>query len=78
VKKLFKNKFTCSYIKRRAIITNVIEQFATKQILQEIKEARFISVFTDSSNHLDEKLVPLNVKTFSRRKKSDGQGTTVS
>jgi hypothetical protein len=42
----------------QAIITNVIAPFATKQILQELKEARFVSVLIDSSNHLDKKLVP--------------------
>jgi hypothetical protein len=43
------------------MITNVIAPFATKQILQELKEARFVSVLTDSSNHLDEKIAPLIV-----------------
>jgi hypothetical protein len=59
---LFSDKFTCSQTKSRAIITNVIAQFATKQILQKLKEVHFISVLVDSSNHLAEKLVPLVVR----------------
>jgi hypothetical protein len=35
-------------------MTSVIAPFATEQILQELKEARFISVLTDSTNYLDE------------------------
>jgi hypothetical protein len=68
VRKLFNDKFTCSLTKCRAIITNVIAPFATKQILQELKEVRFISVLIDSSNHLDEKLVPLIVRHFHAEK----------
>jgi predicted lactoylglutathione lyase len=52
VRKLFNDKFTCSQTKCRAITTNVIVPLATKQILQELLEAPFISVLTDSSNHL--------------------------
>jgi hypothetical protein len=60
--------FPRSQTRRRAIITNVIAPFATKQILQELKEARFISVLTESSNRLDEKLVPLIVSYFHAEK----------
>jgi hypothetical protein len=42
--KIFNNKFTCSQTKCRAIIANVIEPFAMKQLLQELKEASFISL----------------------------------
>jgi hypothetical protein len=42
--------------------------FATKQILQELKEAHFISVLIESSNHLDKKLVPLIVRYFHAEK----------
>jgi hypothetical protein len=38
--------------------------FATKQILQELKEVCFISVLIDSSNHLDKKLVSMIVRYF--------------
>jgi hypothetical protein len=68
VRKLFSDKFTCSQTKCRALITNVIAPFATKQILQELKEARFISVLIDSSNHLDEKLVSLIFRYFHAEK----------
>jgi hypothetical protein len=44
VGKLFNDKFTCSQTKCTAIITDVIVPFATKQVLQELKEAHFISV----------------------------------
>jgi hypothetical protein len=52
----------------KAVITNVIAPFATKQIDEELKEARFISVIIDSSNHLDKKLVPLVVRYYHAEK----------
>jgi hypothetical protein len=64
VRQLFNDKFTCSQTKCRAIITNVTAPFATKQVLQELKETRYISVFIDSSNHHDEKLMSLIVRYF--------------
>jgi hypothetical protein len=65
VRKLFSDECTCSQTKCRAIITNVTDPFAAKQILQELKEARFM---IDSSNHLDEELVPLTVTYFHSEK----------
>jgi hypothetical protein len=67
VRKLFNDKFTRSQTKCRTIITNAIAPFATKQILQELKEACFISVLIDSSNRLDEKLVPPIVRIFTQK-----------
>jgi hypothetical protein len=60
VKKLFDDKFRCSQTKRKAIIT--------KQIDEELKEARFISVLIESSNHLHKKLVPLVVRYYHAEK----------
>jgi hypothetical protein len=68
VRKLFNDKFTCSQTKCREIITNVIAPFATKQDLQKLKQAHFISVLIDTSNHLDKKLVPLIVRYFHAEK----------
>jgi hypothetical protein len=68
VKKIFKDKFRCSQTKCKAIITNVFAPFTTKQIDEELKEARFISVLIDSSNHLDKKLVPLVVRYYHAEK----------
>jgi hypothetical protein len=48
--------------------TNVIAPFATKQTDEELKEARFISVLIDSSNHLDKKLVSLVVRYYNAEK----------
>jgi hypothetical protein len=52
MRKLFNDKFTCSQINCRTIITNIIVPFATKQILQELKEVHFISIFIDLLSHL--------------------------
>jgi hypothetical protein len=54
VSKIFNDKFSYAQIKYRVVITNIISPFARKQILPELKGARFISVFIISSNHLDE------------------------
>jgi hypothetical protein len=68
VTKLFSDKSICSQTKYRAIIIKVIAPFATKQILQELKEAHLIYALIDSSNHLDEKLVPLLLDIFTQKK----------
>jgi hypothetical protein len=79
VRKFSNDKFTCSQTKCRAIITNVIAPpFAEEQILQELKEDRFIPVLMGSSNHLDEKFVPLSVRDFHAEKSGDGHGARVS
>jgi hypothetical protein len=48
-----KNFSTINSDVRKVQGTNVIAPFATKQTDEELKEARFISVLIDSSNHLD-------------------------
>jgi hypothetical protein len=68
MKKLFNDKFRCLQTKCKAIIINVIAPFVTKQIDEELKEARFISVLIDSSNHLDKKLVPLAMRYYHAEK----------
>jgi hypothetical protein len=68
VKKLFNNKFRCSQTKCKAIITNVIAPVVTKQTDEELKEAHFISVLIDSSNHLEKKLVTLVVRYYHAEK----------
>jgi hypothetical protein len=64
VKELFNDKFRYSQTKCKAIITNVIAPFATRQTDEKLKEARLISVLMDSSNHLDKKLVPLVMRYY--------------
>jgi hypothetical protein len=58
----------CSQTECRAIISNVIVPFTTKWIVQELQEARSISILIASSNHLDEELVPLTVRYFHAKK----------
>jgi hypothetical protein len=68
VKNLFNDKFRCPQTKSKAVITSVIAPFATKQIDEELKEDRFISVLNDSSNHLDKNLMPLVVRYYHAEK----------
>jgi hypothetical protein len=68
VKKLFNDKFRCLQTKCKAIITNVIAPFVTKQTDEKLKEARFISVLIDSSNHFDKKLEPLVIRYYHAEK----------
>lgn len=71
-------KFTCSQSKCRAIVVNVLARHAEDNMADEIMKSRFITLYTDASNHNDVKLFPvmgryflplegLNVKTLDVR-----------
>lgn len=50
--------------KTKAIIRKCMAQFATKQVLNDMKWACFSSVMTDSSNYLNLRLVPLLIRCY--------------
>jgi hypothetical protein len=64
IRKVFEPKFTCAQTKVRAIVVNVLAPLSTNQIREDLKDAKFISVMIDSSNHKHTKLVPILVHYF--------------
>lgn len=57
-------KFTCSQSKCRAIAVNVLAPHAEQILSEEIAKSRFITLFTDASNHNDIKLFPVMGRYF--------------
>lgn len=57
-------KFTCSQSKCRAIAVNVLAPHAEEIMADEINKSRFVTLFTDASNHNDIKLFPVMGRYF--------------
>lgn len=56
--------FTCSKTKCRAIITNIFAPHARALLKDELKQCRYVSIYTDASNHGNIKLFPVLVRFF--------------
>lgn len=56
--------FTCSHSKCEAIVTNVLAPFAVQMLKEDLKEVRFVSLLTDSSNHGNVKMMPVLARYF--------------
>jgi hypothetical protein len=48
--------------KNQGIITKDVAPISAKEVLNDLKESRFISVIIDPSNHFNLKLVPLLIR----------------
>lgn len=57
-------KFTCSYTKATAILTGVFEPMILSQIKNELNEALFVCISTDTSNHKEIKMYPVIARYF--------------
>lgn len=57
-------KFTCSQTKCRAIVVNVLAPHAKELLKNELKQCRYVSLYTDASNHGNIKLFPVMVRYF--------------
>lgn len=57
-------KFTCSQSKCRAIVANVLAPHAEEIMANELKESRFITLYTDASNHGAIKIFPVMGRYF--------------
>lgn len=64
VKKMFDQKFTCARTKAESIVVNVFAPFAMVQIVNELKNAKYVSVLVDGSNHKNIKLIPVMLRYF--------------
>ena len=61
IRNLFSKKFTCARTKCESIVVNVFAPFALREVLNDLREAKYVSVMADSSNHSNMKLVPVLV-----------------
>ena len=65
IRNLFASDFRCARTKSEAIVRNVLSPYSISQCLQELHECKFVSIYTDQSNHLDSKCFPILVRYFS-------------
>lgn len=56
--------FSCSKSKCRAIVTNVFAPHARALLKEDLKQCRYVSVYTDASNHGHIKIFPVLVRFF--------------
>lgn len=64
IKKLFEPKFAAARTKTEAIIVRVISPYISDELLRDLKNVNYITVFIDSSNKKDVKLTPVVVRYF--------------
>lgn len=57
-------KFMCSKTKCQAIVVNVFAPEANRMVKQELSQRRFVSIYTDASNHGSMKIFPVLVRYF--------------
>ena len=65
IQKLFLNNFGCARTKCEAIVCNVYKEFVMKKLAIDLKDANFITILSDASNHNSTKLYPIVVRYFS-------------
>ena len=63
-KQLFDKKFSSACTKTEAIVSNVLAPLAINEIKGQTKQAKFITVALDTSNHNAVKLAPILVQYF--------------
>lgn len=68
IRRFYEKKLTCSRTKCESIVVNVLVPFAMQQLCKELKEAKYMSVMVDTSNHKNVKLVPILVRYFTPNK----------
>lgn len=62
--KLYDPKFSSAKTKTEAIVVNVIAPFVNEKVTSELVKSHFVTITIDSSNRLDNKLVPVMVRYF--------------
>lgn len=62
--KLFDKKFSCARTKTELVVKNVLSKYAHQELLQELSNISFVSIFSDASNKKDLKLFPTVVRYF--------------
>lgn len=67
--KIFRNcfglkKYHCARTKCEAIVKNVFGPFVEEQLIDEMKNANYVSIITDASNHGNIKMFPVLIRHF--------------
>lgn len=57
-------KFTCSQTKCQAIVVNVLAPHAVTLLEKDLSQCRFVTIYTDASNHGNAKIFPVLVRYF--------------
>lgn len=57
-------KFTCSKTKCQAIVVNVFAPAVEKKVQEDLSQRRYVSIYTDASNHGAIKKFPVLVRFF--------------
>jgi hypothetical protein len=65
IKDMFNPKYASGRTKTEAIVTNVLFPFVSQELTECLATAKCTSVFIDSSNHKEIKIIPILVKYFS-------------
>lgn len=58
------SKYQCARTKCEAIVKNVFGPFVEKQLIDEMKNAIYVSIITDASNHGNIKMFPVLIRYF--------------
>ena len=61
---LFEKKFALGRTKAQKIVQNVFSPYAVSLLEEDLKNANFVCVYYDASNHGDIKMVPVLVRYF--------------
>lgn len=64
IKLCFDSKFSLARTKATAIVKNVLAPFVDAEVTQELNNANYLSVMTDTSNHGNIKMLPLVIRSF--------------
>lgn len=57
-------EFTCSAKKLKAIVSGVFAPYSTETVKGELQHVKYVTVYTDASNHGDTKIFPIVVRYF--------------
>lgn len=64
VKKCFEEKYTCARTKTEAIVCNVLKYDCIDSLKRDLSGTRFLTIFSDCSNHGSIKICPILVRYF--------------
>jgi CTP-dependent riboflavin kinase len=64
LRNLFSKKITCTRTKYESVVVKLFAPFALREVLNDLREAKYVSVMVDWSNHSNLKVVPVLVRYF--------------
>jgi hypothetical protein len=61
---MFDKKITCGRTKTEAIVKKVLAPYAVSELKNELQSISFLTIYSDASNHKDQKLFPTLIRYF--------------